>query len=655
MDKNQHHFLQGGGEMGALIRSFNWDKNPLGNPENWSSSLKTLVSMMLTTNFPVLICWGKDFIQLYNDNFRPINGITKHPDALGGTAKETYAEIWDTIGPMFESVMQGETFGFPNFKVPLHRNGYLEDCYFDFSYSPIRNENGETDGVLVICNEKTRQVNAFKELKQAKQELDFAIGAAELGTWDLDPSTNKFIGNERLKSWFGLSADEEIDLNKATDVIAEEDRSRVLADIAQAQIYKTGGQYDTKYHIINPEYSTPRRVWAKGKALFNENKEVIRFSGILQDITSEHNILQELRDSNRQLELALEQSSLSKIAAQLGTFDMDLEKNTMEWDDRCRFLFGINHQNEVSYQHDFTNGLHPDDRERVLDLISDVYIKSKTNGDYDVEYRTVGAEDHKIRWIRAKGKAYFDAQDKPIRFIGSVLDITEQKSDELRKNDFIGMVSHELKTPLTSLKAYIQILKAKANNSSAEFVADLLQRSEAQVKKMTSLINGFLNISKLESGKISLEKEDFNLTELVDELIAEFRILASSHELVYHSCPVILINGDRDKLGSVISNLISNAIKYSPIGSTVEIECKKTIDKAMISVSDQGIGISENDKDKLFERYYRVENKNTKTISGFGIGLYVSAEIMHRHESKIQLESHPGKGSKFFFELLLKL
>lgn len=654
MNKNQQYFLQGGGEMGSLIRSFNWNKNPLGDPENWTNALKTLVSMMLTTNFPVMICWGNDFIQLYNDSFRPINGVTKHPDALGGSAKNTYLEIWDTIGPMFKEVMQGKTFGFPNFKVPLNRNGYLEDCYFDFSYSPIRNENGNIDGVLVICSETTTQVTSFKQLQQAKQELDFAIGAAELGTWDLDPATNKFIGNERLKSWFGLSIDQEIDLNKATDVIAEDDRSRVLADIIRAQQYKTGGNYDTEYYIINPQQPVPRLVRAKGKALFNENTEIIRFSGILQDITNERNTLKELKDSNHRLALALEQSNLSKIAAQLGTFDMDLEKGTMEWDDRCRILFGISHQHEVSYEQDFINGLHPDDQERVLDIIHDVFIKSKTNGDYDVEYRTIGAEDHKVRWIRAKGKAYFDTQDKPVRFIGSVLDITEQKSDELRKNDFIGMVSHELKTPLTSLKAYVQILKAKANTSSVEFVSDLLQRSEAQIKKMTSMINGFLNVSKLESGKISLQKEDFDLTELIDEIIVEFRILTTSHRLVYRSCPAILIHGDRDKLGSVISNLISNAIKYSPIGSTVEVECRKTIDKAMVSVSDRGIGIGENDKDKLFERYYRVENKNTKTISGFGIGLYVSAEIMQRHESKIQIDSEPGKGSTFYFELTLK-
>src|SRR5207237_10305616 len=136
----------------------------------------------------------------------------------------------------------------------------------------------------------------------------------------------------------------------------------------------------------------------------------------------------------------------------LGTFELNLLEGTLEWDDRCRKLFGINHSRQVTYEKDFWQGVHPDDTERVSLAIDAAFNKSVSGGDYDVEYRTIGAEDKKERWVRAKGKVFFDEQDTPVRFIGSVLDITEQKKEEQRKNDFIGIVSHELKTPLTSIK-----------------------------------------------------------------------------------------------------------------------------------------------------------------------------------------------------------
>lgn len=130
----------------------------------------------------------------------------------------------------------------------------------------------------------------------------------------------------------------------------------------------------------------------------------------------------------------------------------------MEWDSRCRQLFGISHQEEVNFEKDFLAGLHPEDLERVNAVIEKSFNKSASQGVYDVEYRTIGVEDQVLRWVRAKGQVYFDETGSPSRFIGSVLDITEQKQDEQRKSDFIGMASHELKTPLTSLNAYLQLL-----------------------------------------------------------------------------------------------------------------------------------------------------------------------------------------------------
>jgi PAS domain S-box-containing protein len=233
-------------------------------------------------------------------------------------------------------------------------------------------------------------------------------------------------------------------------------------------------------------------------------------------------------------------------------------------------------------------------------------------------------------------------------------DISEKKQDEVRKNDFIGMVSHELKTPLTSVTALIQVLQKKLQNNEDTFIPSALEKANIQVKKMTGMINGFLNIARLESGKIQIDKQHFNLDELIVETIDEARLTVSGHVFAFEPCAPLPVFADRDKIGSVLSNLLSNAVKYSPKGKLVTIKCGIADGNARVSVQDEGMGIKPQDLDKLFERYYRVSSSHTQHISGFGIGLYLSAEIIGRQDGRIWAESVSGKGSTFFFSLPLE-
>jgi PAS domain S-box-containing protein len=230
-------------------------------------------------------------------------------------------------------------------------------------------------------------------------------------------------------------------------------------------------------------------------------------------------------------------------------------------------------------------------------------------------------------------------------------DITEKKQEESRKNDFIAMVSHELKTPLTSIRSYIQVLLAKAKNEGDSFKINALTRADVQSKKMTSLIQDFLNLAKLEEGKISIHRTIFDLQELIEEIAGDAQFFTSSHIFQIQDCGKISINADRDKIGQVLMNLLSNAIKYSPKGGNILIGCKKNDGKVEIFVNDEGIGISPVDQTKLFDRFYRVKNDQIKTVSGFGIGLYLVSEILRYHDSKIEVESEEGVGSKFYFKL----
>ncbi len=654
-NKTSPYFLNGGGEMGELTRNYNWASSTLGEPDTWPQVLKNTLSILLRSKFPMFLWWGKGLIQFYNDAYRPSLGIEgKHPSALGQRGEDCWQEIWHVINPLIQKVLtDGEGTWNEDQLIPIYRNNRMEDVYWTFSYSAVINEQAQAVGVLVICNETTRYVQSYREMTEAKNELEFAVEAAELATYDLNPVTNKFIGNERLKNWFGFSSDVEIDLSTAINTIVADDRIRVTTALERALQFESGGMFTIDFKIVHPQTLVPRYVRAKAKALFNEMEQATRFSGTLQDITEEKTAAQRVKQGRENLQRAYEQIRLSKEAAQLGTFDLDVVNGTMEWDARCRELFGISHQGDVTYEEDFLPGLHPDDRERISKIIDNLFMRTISNGDYDVEYRTVGRDDEKVRWVRAKGKVFFNDKDVPVRFIGSVLDISDNKRDDERKNDFIGMVSHELKTPLTSLKAYVQMLEQVIKQEGDGFKINVLEKATRQLNKMSVMINGFLNIARFESGKIHLDMEEFLLDELITEIMEENASLVTTHQVTLKPCGPLKVFADKNKIGNVLSNLLNNAVKYSPAGKLIEVTCEVKGDNAQVSVKDEGIGIKPADIEHLFDRFYRVQNNETKNIAGFGIGLYLSAEIVERHSGHIWVESLFGKSATFYFTLPL--
>ncbi|GAB3282197.1 PAS domain-containing protein [Larkinella harenae] len=287
--QSTYRFLADGGEMGQLIRTTDWSESPLGTIENWPQSLRTTLSIVLHSRFPMFLFWGPDLLCFYNDAYRPSLGVSgKHPMALGQRGDLIWPEIWADIKPLIDQVMAGgEASWSEDQLLPIYRNGQVEDVYWTFSYSPVHDESGEVGGVFVTCTETTEKVINLKSLEESKDQLMFAIEAAELGTWDLDPATNRFTGNNRLKSWFGLGPEQEIYLPLALASIAEKDRQRVTEAIQTALQPSSGGYYDIEYTIINPVDQRARPVRAKGRAFFDESGVAYRFNGTLQDCTEE--------------------------------------------------------------------------------------------------------------------------------------------------------------------------------------------------------------------------------------------------------------------------------------------------------------------------------------------------------------------------------
>jgi len=225
---------------------------------------------------------------------------------------------------------------------------------------------------------------------------------------------------------------------------------------------------------------------------------------------------------------------------------------------------------------------------------------------------------------------------------------------EQRKDDFIKMASHELKTPITSINGYVQLLMNIYNEVddkklqlSKLTVKSSLNTISKQVTKLTRLISELLDLSRIETGKLELNKTEFDLGDLVEEIVGDVRLTTSKHAIVVNNDFSGKIYGDKDRIAQVLMNLLTNAIKYSPDASQVDVNVDMENKNAVVQVKDHGIGIDKKFHKKIFERFYRVEGKSEQTYPGFGIGLFIASEIVQRHHGTISVESEKGKGSVF--------
>lgn len=221
---------------------------------------------------------------------------------------------------------------------------------------------------------------------------------------------------------------------------------------------------------------------------------------------------------------------------------------------------------------------------------------------------------------------------------------------EQRKNDFISIASHELKTPITSMSVFTDLLKKRMGPLKDKQAIHYIQKIREQIQKQTSLINDLLDISKMQAGKIDLHKEPFDIDKLVKETVEVVQTTTKTHKLIIKGRVRNKVFGDKQRIGQVLINFLSNAIKYSPKANRVIITLKKERRTVIVSIQDFGIGIARKHHKKIFTRFYRAREED-QSFPGLGIGLYITFEIIRRHEGKVWVESAAGKGAKFAFTL----
>lgn len=230
-------------------------------------------------------------------------------------------------------------------------------------------------------------------------------------------------------------------------------------------------------------------------------------------------------------------------------------------------------------------------------------------------------------------------------------DLVIRKKLEQQKDEFIGMVSHELKTPITSLKAYTQILQSRFVKMGDEKSATLLMKMDAQLHKLNTLIADLLDVNKMDTGKLQLQAGWFDFNELVSEIVEQMQFTTEKQTIQKELSKTITVYADRDRIGQVLVNLISNAVKYAPLASEIIVKTTSDTKQVTVSVQDFGMGIAKENQERLFERFFRVEGEKQNTYPGMGLGLYISKEIITRQGGRIWADSTLGKGSTFSFSL----
>ena len=281
-------------------------------------------------------------------------------------------------------------------------------------------------------------------------------------------------------------------------------------------------------------------------------------------------------------------------------------------------------------------------------LLEEILPEKNTIEDFVVEH---DFKDIGQKTMLLNARTLRQGPNKTSLILLAIEDITERKQLEQQKDEFISIASHELKTPITSIKAYAQILGQRFRKNDDLKSAGLVEKMDLQLDKLTSLIGDLLDVTKIEAGRIQFHESYFDFNELVDATVEELQRTTEKHRILKELQPLVTVYGDHDRLGQVITNFITNAIKYSPQADKITVKTSVDKDTVTLAVQDFGLGLSKDDQAKVFERFYRVSGSDQNTYPGLGLGLYISSEIIKRHNGRIWVDGKKIKGSTFYFSL----
>lgn len=382
-----------------------------------------------------------------------------------------------------------------------------------------------------------------------------------------------------------------------------------------------------------------------------------------RDVTAIARSEQELTQMNRDIVALNDMLKFAEKISNIGHFEVDPESGKIKWSDNLYSIYGLSKDTTPSFETELSC-IHEEDREKMAALFKDSLALKQP---HNAQYRFVKPDGTIIHISRSeriinnwKGRPYLVGTVQDITDLLTVVkELEEVKLADKLKSDFIQIASHELKTPITSIKGNVylisQLLQEEKNNllgTPGKLLKTSFQSIDNQVNRLTRLISELLDISKIESGKLEMDKKPFELNTLVNDIVSEIRFTNPRQKINIEHRHEFQVNGDRDRIGQILINLLTNAVKYSPGTEKIDVEVGKgNGDTVAVKVRDYGIGIPKDQQERVFERFYRAGAEKQNTYPGFGIGLFIAREIALRHNGEILVDSEPSKGSVFTLQL----
>jgi PAS domain S-box-containing protein len=585
---------------------------------------------------PVGFCLtkGDDHImELANKAFLTLTG--REETVIGKPIIDIFPEA-DVQGylTLFNNVLKNKKALFLNETAAVFlKNEVRELFYLNIVLQPYFEAN-EAIGILSILTNVTDQVISRKKVEESEERLRLAVESAKLGTYELDLINNTIIYSGRLAELFGLDPSNELTHQNLKNALHPDDVS--TRDEAHEIASKTGNLFYEARVIGLDGFIHWLRL--NGKVVFDSDGKAFKNYGTVMDITKEKEREDILKESQQKFEMIAE-----TIPHMVWEIEIDgkvsyINKQWQNWSGLTLEEINKNGWSKI---------IHPDDVESITKGWHHAFEAKK---EYVGECRFKSPEG---------GYSWFTLKTVPVKndagevevWLGTATNINEKKLIEQQKDAFISIASHELKTPLTTLKAYGQIVEGMLERKSDIETLQMVRRMSTQVNKLTTLIQDLLDISKIQQGKLIYNESFFDFNEAVREVINDMQKTTITHEIIDELDTTVKVYGDKEKLSQVINNFISNAIKYSPKAKNIIVKTSVQNNGVQLSVQDFGIGISPAEQEHVFEQFYRVTGDSQSTFPGMGIGLYICSEIIKSMGGQIWVESRINEGSAFYISL----